>query len=113
MILIVLRMKAKNKLLGYVEPQSFSDIENYPDKSKWLKTIKDELDSMEKNTVWELVPRPQNKKLLKSRWVFRIKEDSNGKSVRYKARLVAKWFLQKAGVDYDETWLSYPLFIYY
>lgn len=59
---------------------------------------------MEKNNVWELVPCPQNKKLLKSRWVFRIKEDSNGMPVRYKARLVAKGFLQKAGVDYDETY---------
>lgn len=41
---------------------------------------------------------------LKSKWVFRIKQDESGKPVRYKARLVAKGFLQKAGVDYGETY---------
>lgn len=36
--------------------------------------------------------------------MFRIKDDANGKPSRYKARLVAKEFLQKYGLDYNETY---------
>lgn len=59
---------------------------------------------MEKNQVWKLVPCPGNVKPLKTKWVFRIKEDENGCAVRYKARLVAKGFLQRPGLDFEETY---------
>lgn len=59
---------------------------------------------MTKNQVWQLVPRPKQKSFIKSKWVFRIKKDSNGNPTRYKARLVAKGFLQKAGIDHEETY---------
>lgn len=85
-------------------PNSYSEIENSTNRDKWLEAVKSELDSMEKNKVWNIVKKPDNKKLLKSRWVFVIKTDANGSPVRFKARLVAKGFLQKFGVDYEETY---------
>ncbi|GJT93971.1 putative RNA-directed DNA polymerase [Tanacetum coccineum] len=41
------------------------------------------------------------KKALQSKWVFRVKEEQDGKK-RYKARLVVKGFQQKRRVDYNE-----------
>ncbi|KAH9725225.1 hypothetical protein KPL70_007794 [Citrus sinensis] len=43
--------------------------------------------------------------LLKScnKWVFRVKQNSDGSITKYKARLVAKGFQQTEGVDYFET----------
>ncbi len=38
------------------------------------------------------------------RWVFRKKRDASGKVVRYKARVVAKGYAQREGVDYFETY---------
>nr|GEV31550.1 hypothetical protein [Tanacetum cinerariifolium] len=38
-----------------------------------------------------------------SKWVFRIKYKCNGEIERYKARLVAKDFGQKVGINYEET----------
>ena len=37
------------------------------------------------------------------RWVFRLKKNPNGSVNRYKARLIAKGYLQTLGFDFTET----------
>jgi hypothetical protein len=65
--------------------------------------MKDELASIHKNGTWELVNLPPDRKPVKCKWVYKLKQDSNGNVVRYKARLVAKGFSQTEGIDYQET----------
>jgi hypothetical protein len=48
--------------------------------------------------VYDLVPRPYRRKVIKNRWVFDVKTDG-----RKKARLVAKGFSQIEGMDYDQV----------
>ena len=62
----------------------------------------DEMDSLKNNQIYELVELPKEKKVLKNKWVFKLKKDDSGKVVKYKARLVVKGFLQKKGVDFNE-----------
>ncbi len=62
-----------------------------------------EMESLRENEVWELVKLPLNKKVVGSKWVFKIKMNDNGKVNRYKARLVAQGNSQTKGMDYDET----------
>jgi hypothetical protein len=45
-----------------------------------------------KNEVWEIVPRPKNKYVVSSRWLFKIKHAANGSIENYKARFVARGF---------------------
>ena len=47
---------------------------------------------------------PRNKNIISTKWVFSVKRDSNGKVSRYKARLVARGFRQKKGIDYQLTY---------
>ena len=62
----------------------------------------EEYDSIMKNQVWEVVPRPQGKKVVGSRWIYKVKHAAD-ESVKYKACFVAKGFSQKEGIDYEET----------
>lgn len=57
-----------------------------------------------KNETWELVPRPKNKKVIGTKWVFRNKMNEKGEVVINKARLVCKGYSQKEGIDYEETY---------
>ena len=61
------------------------------------------LNQFERNKVWKLVPRPSNKTVIGTKWVFRNTLDENGTVTRNKARLVAQGYHQEEGIDYDET----------
>ena len=50
--------------------------------------------------TWTLVPRPKDKNVIGTKWVFRNKLNEEGKVSRNKARLVCKGYSQEEGVDY-------------
>jgi len=84
-------------------PTSFESAMESSDASKWKEACESEFESLCKNKTWELVPLPRGRKAISSKWVFKVKETVEGLIERYKARLVAKGFLQKYGVDFEET----------
>ncbi|GBN10578.1 Retrovirus-related Pol polyprotein from transposon TNT 1-94 [Araneus ventricosus] len=63
----------------------------------------DEILVMNNRKVWTLVQKPNNNKIIVCRWVFIVKNDDQGKIVRYKAQLVAQGFKQMKGFHYDEV----------
>jgi hypothetical protein len=63
----------------------------------------EEYASVMKNDVWEAVPRPEGKKVVGSKWIYKVKHTTDGSVDKYKACFVAKGFSQQAGVDYEET----------
>ncbi|BBG96746.1 transposable element gene [Prunus dulcis] len=70
---------------------------------KWMDAMNNEMDALNKNKTWDLVPLPRAKKVVGCRWVFTLKHKADGSINRYKARLVAKGYTQTYGVDYLET----------
>ena len=72
------------------DPTSYNEAVNSDHSSQWNKAMIDELDSMSKNDVWQLVELPKGIKPVGCKWVFKTKLDPNGNVERYKARLVAK-----------------------
>src|SRR6185312_10349960 len=58
---------------------------------------------MSTNKVWDLEEIPKGAKTVGCKWVYKTKSDSKGNIERFKARLVAKDFTQREGIDYNET----------
>ena len=65
--------------------------------------MQEEYSSIMKNDVWEVVPRPEGKSVVTSRWLYKVKHATDGSIEKFKARFVARGFSQVEGVDYEET----------
>jgi hypothetical protein len=63
----------------------------------------EEYQSILKNDIWEIVPRPNSKDVVSSRWLFKIKHVADGSTENYKEIFVARGFSKKEGIDYEET----------
>ncbi|KAL4361061.1 hypothetical protein GQ457_04G024470 [Hibiscus cannabinus] len=85
------------------DPESFSQAMSCNESKLWYDAMKDEMNSMKNNEVWDLVLLPDGVKAIGCKWVFKTKKDSKGNIERYKAKLVAKEFTQREGIDYTET----------
>ncbi|KAE8676712.1 hypothetical protein F3Y22_tig00111582pilonHSYRG00749 [Hibiscus syriacus] len=69
----------------------------------WIKVMQEEIQALESNNTWCVVPLPPGKVPIGCKWVYKVKFRSNGEVEFYKARLVAKGYNQQEGVDYVET----------
>ena len=78
----------------------FQDAAQY---EKWIEGMNEEIRMIEKKNTWQLVDKPQDKKVIGLKWVYRIKYNQDGSIQKYKARLVAKGYSQQPGIDCDET----------
>jgi len=65
--------------------------------------MNEELDQIENNNTWELVPRPKDKNVIGTKWVLRNKLNEDGQVTRNKAILVCKGYAQVEGIDFYET----------
>ena len=68
-----------------------------------MGSMEEEMQSLHKNLIWELVELLKRKRAIGCKWVYKKKEavlENEGK--KFKARLVAKGYSQKHRVDYDE-----------
>ncbi|KAI5343288.1 hypothetical protein L3X38_011164 [Prunus dulcis] len=70
---------------------------------KWEEAMNEEMRALQKNVTWELMPLPHGKKTIGCRWIYTVKLKDNGSVERYRARLVAKGYTQRYGIDYEEA----------
>ena len=87
-------------LLSSTEPQN---VKEACEDECWIKAMDEELEQIERNNTWELVPRPKDKNVIGTKWVFKNKLNENGEVIRNKAKLVCKGYAQQEGIDFEET----------
>ena len=81
-------------LLCTANEPSYIEALSSPAKGEWMDAMKDELNSMDKNSMWELVDHPPGRKAIGNKWVLKVKRKVDGSIEKYKARLLAKGFTQ-------------------
>jgi hypothetical protein len=67
------------------EPKSFKHAMSCLESKLWMEAMREELDSMKRNKVWELVDLPNNCKPVGSKWIFKKKLNASGCVEKYKA----------------------------
>ncbi|KAE8701666.1 hypothetical protein F3Y22_tig00110528pilonHSYRG00347 [Hibiscus syriacus] len=81
-------------------PLCYNDVVKHP---LWVNAMQEEIQALELNNTWCVVPFPPGKVPIRYKWLYKVKFQSNGEVERYKARLVAKGYNQREGVDFVET----------
>jgi hypothetical protein len=85
------------------DPSTYNEAINDVDANQLVIAMKSKLESMYYNNVWSPVKAPEGIKPIGCKWVYKRKRGVDGKVETFKARLVAKRFTQKEGIDYEET----------
>ena len=81
-------------------PNSIQEAISIPE---WKTAVWEEMQALKKNGTWEISDLPSGKHPVGCKWIFTVKYKADGSVDRFKARLVAKWFTQSYGIDYQET----------
>ena len=65
--------------------------------------MQEEFDTLLRNRMWQLVPRPRHANVITGKWVFKHKLRPDGTLDRYKARWVVRGFPRRVGIDFTDT----------
>ena len=82
------------------DPKTFKEAVQNPD---WVSSMNVELEALELNDTWEVVPLPAGKTAIGNKWLYKTKDHPTGAVDRLKSRLVILGCKQKYGEDYSET----------
>lgn len=65
--------------------------------------MREELEALHKNETWKITILPQGAESISCKWVYKVKRKADGLINKFKARLVAKRFLQVYGLYYHDS----------
>lgn len=86
------------------KPRTYKEAISGRDSERWIKAMKEEIKSLYKNNTWKLVKKPDNMKVVGCKWIYKIKPGIPGvEPKRFKAKLFAKGYTQKEGIDFIEV----------
>lgn len=69
----------------------------------WRRAMDAEIESIEKKKTWRLTSLPHGAKKIGVKWVYKTKFNESGQGEKHKARLIAKGYSQRHGIDFDEV----------
>ena len=84
-------------------PKSVKEALSNLEKDECIKAMERDVESLNKNEIWDLVEPPEGRKPVGCKWVFKKKHYADGNTEQFKARLVAQGYNRTFGIDCDET----------
>jgi hypothetical protein len=102
-------MLAKVDLTPF-EPRTYKEALQDASSKEWQTAIQSERDSFRLTNIWCSVKRSEadrkGKRILRGKWVYKVKLGTNGEILKRKARWVVRGFEQTEGEDYTETFAA-------
>ena len=65
------------------EPRTYAKAMRRPDAALWQAAAEEELEAHRLNGTWQLVDLPAGKRAIGSKWVFKVKRNADGSSVKW------------------------------
>jgi hypothetical protein len=97
-------MSCAEQVENDVEPATYTEAIASVDRKKWISSMQEEMQLLDKNSTWDVVRLPKHKKVVRCKWIFKRKEGLSPKEpARFKAKLVVKGFSHILGIDYNDV----------
>ena len=77
------------------DPISYNEALEDVDVQEWLNAMNREMEFMYSNSIWIFLEAPKGVKPIGCKWIYKRKRGPDGKVETFKARLVAKRYIQK------------------
>ncbi|OAE24025.1 hypothetical protein AXG93_4079s1140 [Marchantia polymorpha subsp. ruderalis] len=81
------------------KPNTFEEANSDP---AWRAAM-EELTAIVDNDTWSLMDLPTGHRLVGLKWMLKLKKDASGAVICHKAGLVAKGYVQRANIDFEEV----------
>lgn len=101
-IISVLQKRRENVFYFYWM-RSHGALKPWWKKKVWHDACEEEIKSIIKNKTWDLVDLPPGSKPIGLKWIFKIKKNADGSIQKYNSRLVAKGYVQRHGINFEEV----------
>jgi hypothetical protein len=105
-LLIMKCMKNVSNSRQTLKSRSYKKIMNDFNRDEWFKIMKNENKSLLINEIWILTNSFKNRRVLRDKWVYKIKRKKHDEILRYKTRWMIREFEQIERLNYTKTFVS-------
>jgi uncharacterized protein YqgQ len=105
----LLIMKCMKNVIDFqqiLKSRSYKKIMNDSSRKKWIKIMKNENNSLLINEIWTLINSFKDRRVLRGKWVYKIKREEHDEILRHKTRWVIRRFEQVEKLNYTKTFVS-------
>jgi hypothetical protein len=105
----LLIMKCMKNVIDFqqiLKPRSYKKTINDSSRDEWLKIMKNENKFLLINEIWTLINSSKNRRVLRDKWVYKIKREEHDEILRYKTRWMIRDFEQIERLNYTKTFVS-------
>jgi len=74
------------------DPLTYAKAISHSDRAQWRAACVEEIEQFVCQNIFDMVPKPEDYKVVDCKWVFKMKLGPNGQVKHYKTHLVAKEF---------------------